>query len=232
MKAKIQILLLIALSLTLLDSCIQDPPVPIPDLNPGTEEGGEMLIYEMNDVISFTSELIGGTDDPRFKNFYREYDFFDNGSIDLTLTGDNISGGFFGPPNLFVRLRFNGEALRNSYNQVSNDIFNFPSELVWLPVDALTGGSMPNGNWAPTNTDFSLISESRVEGVASWQVGSYAPEGLSYIAVRILIGGDYHYGWIELVTTDVSDDDLNDFILISRFANSETPGLRVRMGAE
>ena len=213
-----------------LNSCVEDPPVPIPDLNPGTEEGGDILIYEINGAIEFSSESISGFEDPRFRNLYREYDFFDNGSIDLVLRGDNVAGTFLGPPNCFLRLYYTGEVLRNSYNQFNNDLFGFPSDLVLLPVDALTGGSMPNGNWAPPLTDLNLLAEGKREGIASWGINATELEGINYIATRTDIGGEYFYGWIEVFLSDLHDDDDNEVLLISRFGISQTPGLRVRMG--
>jgi hypothetical protein len=232
MKASIQRLVAVTFSMFLAVSCIQDPPVPIPDLNPGTPEGGDILIYDINDAIVFNSTPINGNESPRFRNFVRNYDLFDDGTIDLTLRGDNIAGGLFTNPNSFLRLRFSGEILRNSYNQVGNDLFDFPDDIVWLPVQALTGGSMPSGNWAPQNNDFNILSEGKTEGIGPWEVNTAASAGIHYIATRTKSGGNYYYGWIEIAVSDVDDADPEELLFISRFGISTTPGLRVRMGEE
>ncbi|NND34092.1 MAG: hypothetical protein HKN76_16000 [Saprospiraceae bacterium] len=43
---------------------------------------------------------------------------------------------------------------------------------------------MPNGNWAPSNTDMRLLADGREEGIASWNVsaGAKGENGAGVIA--------------------------------------------------
>lgn len=224
---------LLLFAVLLVTSCVPDPPVPIPDLNPDTPEGSDILIDDIGDLITYSSISISGSEPPRFQNFFREYDIFNDGTFDLSLTGDDVSGGgLFSNPNCYVRMRFTtSEVLVSTGIPVFNDIFNMPKQVVWLPQDALIGGSMPQGAWASANEAVWLMAESRIDGFGPWHLLP-PPAGLQYIATRTFSGGQYYYGWIEVVTSDHEDPDPNEFVLMSRFGLSTTPGLRVRMGQE
>ena len=218
---------LIAIIVILAVSCTDDIDNPLPDLNPGTPEGGEITIYPIDDFIYFDDSEYGSV--PQLDEVSRTYDINENGAIDLSLISRRVNSSFLSH-EFNVELRFIGQILRTNY---SPDIpfLNLEDTPVYLPVDGLVGGTA-EGRWTSETTPLLFIKDFPVEVVTLWTLSFSFPVGLSYIPTRTNIGGEWYYGWIEILASDYEDDDPADFVYISRFGISQTPGLRVRMGKE
>ena len=199
--------------------------ISIPDLNPGTAEGGDILIYDIDETILYSSQ--NGSPTFHIDNTNLEIDLFDDGSVDLILKTIDGSG------DRYLYLQLTSEVGRDP-NLTQNFLDLFDDVPVFLPVDALTGSTF-DGSWGSPNTNFEMLISVNTNvfgGPLAYNTGSRFPTGLSYIPTRTQSGNDWYYGWIEIFASDYGDGDTDDFLLISRFGISQTPGLRVRMGWE
>ncbi|MCP4121605.1 MAG: hypothetical protein GY751_07610 [Bacteroidetes bacterium] len=214
----------------LISSCgTDDIPNPIPDLNPDTPGGGDMLIFSIDDLITWQNYRDpNAPTDPQLNNINRTYDFNGDGNIDLSLISKTIPGTFFFNPDQYsVEIRFIGQILRTNY---VNDFYNEDTP-VYLPAEGLIGGSV-EGRWTPEGNPIEFIREYILELTPPYYTNVTCPAGLSYIPTRTNIGGEWFYGWIEILASDYGDLDWDEFVYISRFGISQTPGLRIRMGQE
>ncbi len=203
--------------------------VPLPDLDPETPEGGEILIFEIFDLIEFSSATpLYEHDLADFET--REYDFQGNGNIDLRAVASVDYVPIFNTPQgSYVSLKFAGNLLL--------DYQPFPMMpdarpyAMFFPVDGLLGNHS-TGGWADAGqaVDLFWIKQTTLLGVP-WLYTAY-PAGVSYLPTKSRISGEDYYGWIEIAASDIGDDDPNEQLFISRFGISQTPGLRIRMGQE
>ena len=227
-------IVLLALLTASIYSCNEESDLPIPDLNPETEEGGEITIYDIGEVVPFSS--VQHYSDPQFDVFDADIDIGGEGNVDLRLDGYYNPGPFVWPFTYLI-MRFNAEIIHAPDAQPDFPDNTTPDTYpVFLPVDALTGSSV-NGIWSPPNVDLHLLTEQNNTSAGedpdqAWEISFKFPTGVSYIPTRSKVGNDYFYGWIEIFSSDYTDGDTDDFLLISRFGISNTAGLRVRMGSQ
>ncbi len=231
-KRNISHLLLAVISTcTLLITACNPIDVQLPDTNPGTPGGGEILIFDISDLIEYSSERPLGAYDLNDIST-REYDFQDDGIVDLRVVSSG-SNDLFSGASSYLSLHFAGQLLLE-HNQVSF----FPGsrdKALFLPVDGLLGGSISTGGWvnAWQAVDILAIQPDNMffpPGDPLMYV--YYPEGISYLPTKTRINGEDYYGWLEVASTDHRDADTDEQLLISRFGISQTPGLRIRMGQE
>lgn len=233
MKRGISILSSTLLLFFLMNSCIDKEDIPLPDLDPSTSGGGEIVTYDVGFLIPIVttgeSELV-----EQFSGYGPfEIDLGNDGGpwdFRLSSTRENslIPGQYLSST---LRIQFTGEILMRptAYIPVIQ-----PAEYYaqFLPANALIGGTI-EGLWASPRQAVEMIST----GFGEWIGGNpillvQYPSGLSYLPTRTKVGADYYYGWLEFLATDVEDDDHDDWLLITRFGISSTPGLRIRMGQE
>lgn len=209
----------------LITSCLDlNTDNPLPDLDPDTPEGGTITIFEINDVITFLSERGPDLVLEQFENIYREYDLANDGVIDFTLTGTNESGLVNFESALY--LRFNGQALSNQGSEFGQAY----AYTQFVPEGVLVAGSAI-GVWANAGKALEFVRD--VDAISTpFYIASTFPKGISYMPTRTQVGSDYFYGWLEVIASDLDDTDINEFVVISRFGISQTPGLRIRMGQE
>ena len=210
--------LLIAL---IVQGCLPTPPIPLPDLDPNTGEGGEMLIFEIADVIAVNTE---GTTEPQFEGFHKEYDINDNGTTDLEVKNVVFAG---------VSLRFNGQiALDIGPWSLFGDLFDFYDTYtpIFLPANGLLGETLTTAEWEERPMHSMQMFIEAGTGTGPYIIRQFVPVGISYIPIRIPAGQDFYYGWIELIVSDFEDTDFDDVFIVSRVGLSTTPGVRVRMG--
>lgn len=206
--------------------------LPIPDLNPDTPEGGNVLIYNIGEVIPYTSSIIFSPFPTScdLGNADVSIDLFGDGSIDLRI--------FTGVPSSPIPAIYDGEGtywLIQYAGEIglAGDYGNYaglPLLTKFLGQNQLAGSSF-YGIWSNPNTP-QIINRCTMGATTIFTTRPLFPVGLSYIPVRRNIGGQYYYGWIEVFASDYSDNDTDDFLLISRFGISDTPGLRIGMGQE
>lgn len=206
----------------------QPVDVVLPDLNPGTAEGGDILIFNIFDLIEYTSDVdnnigvLGGIN--------REYDFQGDGSIDLRVVGSFES--FFGSvTRSILSLKFVGSILKEYEAIPAIPFIPTPGYAIFMPVDGLTGIELTTGGWASSweRVDINVVGNSEWIGGDSF-MAAYYPAGISYVPTKTRIGGEDYYGWLEVISSDHDDADPNEQLIISRFGISQTPGLRIRMG--
>ena len=209
-------------------ACTDDILNPLPDLNPDTPEGGEILIYDINDRIDYIDEDFQEYPQ-QFDAIDRSYDLNGDSVIDLSFRSGAMDF-FLGSPTTYnVQMRFVGEVLRTNY---IFEISTFQDSPVFLPVSGLVSGTA-EGRWTVAGAATAFMMEGRMEGVGGpWLQFPSFPVGLSYIPTRTNLNGQYYYGWIEIFASDFQDDVPEEFILISRYGLSQTPGLRIRMGQD
>ena len=196
--------------------------IDLPDLNPNTEEGAEISIFDIADPIAFN-----GADsytELEFPGYYREYDIWDDGSIDLKVEHDPAAEIVFNFPG------GNIEVAHEAWETLPVAGYYTP---LYLPVDGLTGGTI-NGEWSSGVRDHLLMTESNFGSGYDppYQIVPKFRVGLSYVPIRVKSGGQFYYGWLEFFSSDYNDSDPDDFVLVSRFGVAQTPGLRIRMGQE
>lgn len=234
MYINIKLVASISITAIMLSSCNDEMDLPIPDLHPATSEGGEVTIYDIGELVSFST--LQAYSEPQFAVYDNDIDIGGEGNIDLQLDG-HYNPGVVIYAFTYLIMRFNAQVIHAPDSQF--DIFDnstpdtYP---VFLPVNALTGTTV-NGIWSPPNAQLHLIQETKSVDVGelndvAWEIEFKFPVGQSYIPTRSRVGNDFYYGWIECFASDYTDGDTNDFLLISRFGISQTPGLRVRMGQE
>ena len=121
-------LFLIALLFSLFQGCIPTTPIPLPDLDPNTGDGSEMLLIDINDVISINT---GGTADYQFEGFLKEYHINGDGIVDLELK--TVANGK-------VMLTFNGQFAREVGPWATGlfDIYDTWTP-IYLPANGLLG---------------------------------------------------------------------------------------------
>lgn len=202
----------LAVFVFILTSCT----VELPDLDPNTPGGGGMLIYEISDVIEFDGS--DGYPESFPATFItREYDIWDDGTVDIRIEYD--------PANEILMFFPGGmEAVHESIEFIPAAGYYTP---VYLPAGALSGGTF-SGLW----TGITLLLMNEYGSAPNYYMSPSFPVGLSYLPIRVPFDGQWHYGWLEFFSTDYNDADPGDGVLLSRFAISDTPGLRVRMGQE
>ena len=148
MKSRNVKIVTLALLMSVACSCNEEVDIPIPDLNPGTEEGGDITIYDIGEVVEFYS--FSGYTEPQFRVYNTEFDIGGEGDIDLRLIGrysPALPGSWY--PYGGLDLRFNAQLIHMPDDNYDGDDnrpgYSFP---VFLPVDALTGSTI-NGIWSP-----------------------------------------------------------------------------------
>ena len=220
-------------AIILLPGCIDLPfPTnnPVPDLDPATEEGADIIIYDINQVFNAI-----GTDEPTDWPFDMmeavRIDWDNNGSVDLLFFTEQFQNLLENEPTRFLNFRFNGQLLREQIaGSITGGYNNTPT---YLFENDLVGTEI-FGNYAPGYTKFRLMygeeDSFQPETGAFHNLNIIPPIGISYVAFRKFIGGELYYGWMEIETTDEKDDDPDDHLMITRVGISATPGLRIRMG--
>lgn len=206
-------------------ACIDlNQDLPLPDLDPSTPVGGNIVIFEISDVIEYSSAYDPDIGNEQFAGLSKVYDLGNDGVIDFTLTG--VRGNDLLSFESFVKLRFNGEAL-SSQGSIFGESY---ANTRFLPADALVSGTA-NGVWATVNKPLTM-AEDDLTISSTYNVNLEFPVGISYMPTRTKVGADYYYGWLEVIASDYEDGNPSDFFIISRFGVSQTPGLRIRMGQE
>ncbi|MCB0502310.1 MAG: hypothetical protein KDD32_06475 [Bacteroidetes bacterium] len=183
----------------------------IPDLNPNTNAGADITVFDVNDTLFLNSY-------PTYP--YPKYDFNNDGINELEF--DVWGGGIVsGVPKSFI-VRVNGDILvlsipepygfyyavsLSNNNSSTNLLSNFTNE-----------GIIVNGRYyyAPLggNTDW------------YWAISN----GLKkYLMVRIILGGKHHYGWIEY-SSNYNLEDETGAIVFKRFGVSNEAGKVIRAG--
>jgi hypothetical protein len=212
-------------------SCEVGGNFPIPDLDPNSSEGGEMLIFDIGELISYNSQTTAAMHLP--SDYDVTYDV-GNAGIDFRFR----ENGFPGPTNPnFLTSQFRasyemGQMLTEKHGSSltpGEESINVTGMPIYLPADALLGSTV-EGTWTVPGTGNYIWQESGTSS-GPWQFNYRSfPPGISYIPTRTDLGGQWFYGWIEVIASDYTDGDPNDFILFSRFGISTTAGVRVRMG--
>ncbi|MCP4124836.1 MAG: hypothetical protein GY751_24100 [Bacteroidetes bacterium] len=203
--------------------------VQLPDTNPGTPgEGGEILIFDIFDLIEYSSDRPLGAHDLNDIST-REYDFQDDGIVDLRVVS-SVSNDLFSGASSSLSLQFAGHLLLEH-----DPLPFFPGSrnyAMFLPVDGLLGGSFSTGGWADAWQDVDILAHESTTLLGVLLQYAYYPTGISYLPTKTRINGEDYYGWLEVASTDHGDADTDEQLLISRFGISQTPGLRIRMGQE
>lgn len=213
-------------------SCLEKDDIPLPDLDPTTMEGGEIVTYDIGfpiPIVTVGGDAVVG----QFAGYDPvEIDLGNDGGWDFRFTSQafpNILPGTYSASVL--RIQFTGEILKGPSFTVP-PLLNEDNHVRFLPANALLGGVI-EGLWAPALQFVEVVRTGYSEGVAGYAfLSEHVPSGISYLPTRTKVGSDYYYGWLEVVATDFTDTDDDDGILVTRFGISTTPGLRVRMGQE
>ena len=96
--------------LFVISGCNEESFLPIPDLNPDTTTGGEMLIYDIEDIMAFNG--YEGQTNSQFDSVSRQYDISDNGIVDFRLEGQlHPETGLYSIPHVYLVLNYIGEVM-------------------------------------------------------------------------------------------------------------------------
>ena len=225
MTQKTTSIVLVVLAFFLITSCSDDTLIPLPDLNPSSPEGGEIVIID----ISATYEFNGGESyyNPSFLNVTDEYDLNENGSVDLIL--ESTFRTILGIDDLITLDIFMPEW------QILAEPAFFPFEThtpLFLPPAVMEGASHVSAVWKSGNHGLKMFFEQTNFSSSLWYGFPSFPVDYSYVPIRKFITGEWYYGWLEIISTDYMDNNPEDGFIISKLGYSSTPGLRIGMGQE
>ena len=176
-------------------SCQDDEPLPTPD----PESGIHHVILE----------------EPEFFHYLQ--------ACEIDLNGDSIHDFRLSVGLIYSDGASHEKFLANSYRDAKIQIVDY--EAVAYDKDFVVG---PQGD--PSNTIWDIFSgelivkTTRGNEAPVWS-GNWIENTEGYIAVSIRLNGEYHYGWIKLLT-----DLEHESIMVQEYAYNKTPGASIKTG--
>ncbi len=154
-------------------------------------------------------------EEPAFFHYLQPYE--------IDLNGDSMLDFRFSVGLVYADGASHEKFLANSYRDAKIQIIDYAA--VAYEKDFVVG---PQGD--PSNTIWDIFSgelvvkTTRENETPVWS-GNWIENSEGYVAVCIRLNGEYHYGWIKLLT-----DLENESIMVQEYAYNKAPGASIKTG--
>jgi hypothetical protein len=191
----------------------------LPDLNPNTSEGADILILYPNDVL--ISARTSGSNAYFYIGDY-SYQLSNMPDDDNTINiGQFCFLVFCDCPNVNYNIRATGGVL----GKLSLDGASFGSVVPYmlnnLASTTALGAAFYEGFVSPSIASVCNTGRDASE--------FFIPNGIKYVMFKHLINGSPHYGWIEF-ETNLNFNNITGQCIIKRIALAQQPGYVLRAG--
>jgi hypothetical protein len=192
----------------------------LPDLNPNTSEGANILILDVNDVLIYPYTNSSGT---KFVVGYKSYQI----SNTPFSNGNSIK---FGETCIYISiclgpLSSSCDAYSSIIDATGGVLSRLNSEVGPIPyiLNNLQSSTALGAIFAPTTK----IAKTCYTGRNSSEF--FIPNGIKYVMFKHIINGATHYGWVEF-ETNLNFNNITGQCIIKRIALAQQPGYVLRAG--